>query len=194
MDVPSPLPLLERISEPGEEESFQTPPVTPGDTTSDHTPPPFTSPPLFPSTTVLPTASPLGPDIICPDGYEVYNPQHFPNHAKYGQKIVIDLKESVDPDSITFEHNYVDHQHYVMAVTRQATPPTDPYGWPLQAVEFIGPSIEHVEETDLTPFHNNHTDHNLINISLYNIDDRGLIADVDRLRGFEEEQVNLLEC
>ena len=191
-DTPSPLPLLERISEPEEEKPFQTPPGTPGGTTTDHSPP-FTSPPPFPSVHALPIASPLSMDTICPDGYEVYNPRRFPNHAKYGQKIVIDLEESVDLDLIKFEHNYVDHQHYVMAVTRCTNLPTDPYGWPLQATEFIGPSVEDVDKTDLTSFHTNHADQNLVDIGLYNINNRGLIADVDRLWGFEEEQVNLLE-
>ena len=112
---------------------------------------------------------------------------------KYGQKIIIDQEDIVDPDAIKFEHNYVDHQHYVMAVTRRATPPTDPYGWPLNAAEFVGPSVEHVEETDLTVFGPNHADQDLVDISLYNINDFRLVADVDRFRGYEEEQVNLIE-
>ena len=201
-DAPPLLPLIERISKSEEEGPFQTPPATPGEATNNPSPTPSAhmfglpnnpSPTLSTHMFSLPIASPLGLDVICLDGYEIYNLQRFLNHDKYGQKIIIDLEESVDPDSIRFKHNYVDHQHYVMAVTRRANPPTDPYGWPLQAVEFVGPSVEDIEETDLTPFHTNHADHNLVDISLYNIDDRGLIADVDQLQGFEEEQVHLLE-
>ena len=122
----------------------------------------------------------MHPDTIVPDGYEFYDPLQFPNHDKYGQKIVIDQEDVVDPDAIRFEHNYVDHQHYVMAVTRHATPPTDPYGWPLNTFKFTGPSVEDVEETDLTVFGPNHADHDLIDIGLHNIHDFGLVADVDR--------------
>ena len=135
----------------------------------------------------------MHPDTIVPDGYEFYDPVRFPNHDKYGQRIVIDQEEVVDPDSIKFEHNYVDHQHYIMAVTRRANPPTDPYGWPLNAAEFIGPSVEDIKETDLTVFGPNHADHDLVDIGLYNIHDFGLVADVDRFRGYEEEQVNLID-
>ena len=41
MDAPAPLPLIERISE--EEEPFQTPPASPGETLTDHSPPPTTN-------------------------------------------------------------------------------------------------------------------------------------------------------
>ena len=184
-DAPPPLSLIERIGK--KEEPFQTPPASPGETSPDHSPP--TTNHVF----TFPIPTPLHPDTICPDGYEIYDPQRFPNHDKYGQKIVIDQEEAVDPDAIKFKHNYVDHQHYVMAVTRRATPPTDPYGWPLHAAEFVGPSVEHVEETDLTVFRTNHTEHDLINIGLYNINDFGLVVDVNRFQGYEEEQVQLAE-
>ena len=180
-DAPPSLSLAERIGE--EVESFQTPLVSP-----EHSPPPTTN---FAYTS--PAFTPMHPDTIVPDGYEFYDPIRFPNHDKYGQKIVIDQKDVVDPDAIRFEHNYVDHQHYVMAVTRRATPPPDPYGWPLNAFEFVGPSVEDVKETDLTVFGPNHTDHDLVDIGLYNINDFGLVVDVDRFRGYEEEQVHLIE-
>ena len=109
-DAPPPLSLIECISK--EEEPFQTPPASPGEASPEYSPPPTTN---FVFT--LPTPTPLHPDAICPDGYEIYDPQRFPNHDKYSQKIVIDQEEVVDPDTIKFEHNYVDHQHYVMAVT-----------------------------------------------------------------------------
>ena len=185
-DAPPPLPLIKHISE--EEEPFQTPPASQRGTSPSYSPPPTTN-----YAFTLPIPTPLHPDTICPDGYEIYDPQRFPNHNKYGQKIIIDQEESVDPDAIKFEHNYVDHQHYVMAVTRCATPPIDLYGWPLHAAEFVGPSVEHAEETDLTVFRTNHTEHNIIDIGLYNINNFGLVADVDRFRGYEEEEVQLIE-
>ena len=80
-----------------------------------------------------------------------------------------------------------------MAVTRRASPPTDPYGWPLNAAEFVGPSIEDVEETNLTVFGPNHADRDLVDIGLYNINDFGLVEDIDRFQGYEEEQVNLIK-
>ena len=132
--------------------------------------------------------------VPIPEGYSIYNP-FITNHAMYGHPIHIN-GEQYTLDTIQFDHNYVNHQHYVYAMHCRGDPPMAPYGWPLEAAPYEGPALNPTitNDTDLAPFHANHTDKPLVDIGLYNINDRGLTADINRLQGYEEEHVHLLEC
>ena len=175
MDTPAPLPLADCISEPDEEEVFQTPPPSPGESMLNNSPPGYEE------------------EVPVPEGYSLYNP-FITNHALYSHCIQID-GELYAPDAIRFDHNYVDHQHYVYATHRLGNPPMAPYGWPLEAVTYTGPALNPIvaNNTDLTPFHANHTDRPLVDIGLYNVNDRGLTTDVNKLHGYEEDHIHLLE-
>src|SRR6201996_8791457 len=180
-DAPPPLLLADRISEPGSDDDFRSLPPTSGQNTRVQSPcPGFDYNEPHPDN-----------DIPLLAGYGYYDPL-LENHAKYAQKIQIN-EEHVFLEAIRFEHNYVDHQHYVMGLHRSANPPDTPYGWPLYAAEDYHPARDPivVDDHDLTPLRENHVERDLVDIGLYQLNDRGLITDVDRLRGLEEEHDRL---
>jgi hypothetical protein len=74
-------------------------------------------------------------------GYSHYDKSDF-NHGNHGRCITLQpFGTPLFPFYIKFEHNFTSNQHYIYGLCDNAKPPTTPYGWPLEAVPFIGPSL-----------------------------------------------------
>ena len=71
-----------------------------------------------------------------PARFIMYNRQ-LENHVKYGEKLTFKDGTQAYPHYIWFDHDYVDHRHYVHAHTMNLD--GLPYGWPLTAAPFMGP-------------------------------------------------------
>ncbi|KAF8260025.1 hypothetical protein EI94DRAFT_1812268 [Lactarius quietus] len=129
-----------------------------------------------------------------PPHYDVYD-RRLPNHRRYGQHIHLGEGLRHYPHFIRFSHDYCDHQHYVHALRRDADPNSCAYGWVLEAAPIPDnvPIPATINNDDLSILHPHHSDFDSVNMALYAIDDRGLIADIDRYRGLEETHQVLLE-
>src|SRR6202012_1839951 len=127
-----------------------------------------------------------------PRGYELYNPNLL-NHSKYVSTLHLRPEEDVYPRAVHFQHDYVQHSHYVIGTHPDSIPTNTPYRWMLKATPHPEPSIEGVDETDHSVFRNNHPDYDHVDIGLYGLDDHGLVADVDHHRGLVKEEKDLDE-
>jgi hypothetical protein len=89
------------------------------------------------------------------------------------------------PHHINFEHNFASNQHYIYGLHNDTKPPTTPYGWPLEAVPFIGPSLSPytVNNDAMGIYKSQYLNAHKVDIALYMLDDYGVTADVDHYRG-----------
>ena len=67
-------------------------------------------------------------------------------------------------------------------------------GWDLKAAPFMGPPPQFPDNHDLFPFSFTHDDAHTIDLSLRELDDPGLLADVDCHRGLTAEEATLHLC
>jgi hypothetical protein len=117
--------------------------------------------------------------------YDRYN-KGILNHSLYGRPIHLPDGSHQEPQFIHFVHDFMDHQHHVVATHElgQSDPHhlgDIPYGWDLVAAVLPGASHEDVDNDNLADI----LDEDLVtptNAALYTIDDPGLTADIDRLR------------
>jgi hypothetical protein len=128
--------------------------------------------------------------------YDRYN-EGILNHSLYGRLIHLPDGSYQEPQFIRFAHNFMDHQHHVVATHElgQSDPHhlgDIPYGWDLVAAVLPGASHEDVDDDNLADI----LDEDLTtptNAALYTIDDPGLTADIDRLRHLTRVGETLLE-
>jgi hypothetical protein len=119
------------------------------------------------------------------------------NHSLYGRLIHLPDGSHQEPQFIRFVHDFMDHQHHVVATHElgQSDPHhlgDTPYGWDLTAAVLPGASHEDDDDDNLA----NILDEELTtptNVALYTINDPGLTADVDRLRHLTRVGETLLE-
>ena len=122
-----------------------------------------------------------------PEGFIMYNCQ-LENNIKYGEKLTLEDRAQGYPHYIQFNHDYVDHCHYVHAHHHNLD--SIPYGWPLMATPFMGPHPFPLisSSMNLAPFTHTYPFHREVNITLYAINDHGLIANVNVHQELEEEE------
>jgi hypothetical protein len=128
--------------------------------------------------------------------YDRYN-EEILNHSLYGRPIHLPDGSYQEPQFIRFVHDFMDHQHHVVATHElgQSDPHhlgDIPYGWDLVAAVLPGASHEDVDDDNLADI----LDEDLTtptNAALYTIDDPGLTADIDRLRHLTRVGETLLE-
>ena len=116
-----------------------------------------------------------------PDGYTIYD-HTIANHVNYGAKIRLPDDRQVWPHYIHFDHDFVDHKHYVMGRRDKTSLYTDTVGWTLEAAPFVGPALAYPDNTNLKPFAFAHSSSDAIDLALGALDDPGLLVDVDRHR------------
>ena len=207
-DTPPTLTLAERISDPNpsEPESPQTQEShrsleggAPGPERQEMSPPaPTLSPPPSPTFTELsePCATlvdqALHPEahITPPRDFDIYD-RTIANHVTYGEKIRLPDERWVWPHYIHFDHDLVEHKHYVMARRNETGQHTNTVGWSLKAAPFMGPAPQFPDNQDLSPFSFTHYDSHAIDLSLGELNDPGLLADIDRHRGLIAEEAAL---
>ena len=90
-----------------------------------------------------------------PAGFAMYN-RRLENHVKYGEKLTLENGTQAYPHYIRFDHDYVNHRHYVH--TRNMNLDGIPYGWPLTAAPFMGPRPSPLiaDSMNLAPFTRNY--------------------------------------
>ena len=142
-NVPSPLPLADRLSSP--------PPST-------HTSPITAEELLVPIDTCPPSRAHsepseaevdigmLGRDFTTPAGFSMFD-RTIPNHHWYGQKIDMPDSTSRWPHYIQFIIDTTTHNHYVYATCDDLC--RVKYSWVLEAAPFTGCTLLGVDETNL---------------------------------------------
>jgi hypothetical protein len=207
---PESIPLLDRISlvntntpsPPPRDDYERSLPLPHSDESSDDSddePPALEYPthptlqiPIHPELIDLPSAAITGRT----GEYDRYN-EGILNHSLYGRPIHLPDGSYQEPQFIRFVHDFMDHQHHVVATHElgQSDPHhlgDIPYGWDLVAAVLPGASHEDVDDDNLADI----LDEDLItptNAALYTIDDPGLTADIDRLRHLTRVGETLLE-
>ena len=113
-----------------------------------------------------------------PAGFVMYN-RRLENHVKYGKKLTLKDGTQAYPHYIWFNHDYVDHRHYIHACNMNLD--GIPYRWPLTAAPFMGPHPSPLitDSMNLAPFTRNYPFYQEVDVTLYSIDNHGLIADID---------------
>jgi hypothetical protein len=148
--------------------------------------------PVHPELMDLPSATIMGRT----GEYDRYN-KGILNHSLYGRLIHLPDGSHQEPQVIRFVHDFLDHQHHVVATHElgQSDPHhlgNTPYGWDLEAVVLPGASREDIDDDNLADL----LDEDLTtptNAVLYTVNDPGLTADVDRLRHLTRVGETLLE-
>jgi hypothetical protein len=149
------------------------------------------------STTVLST-HPHSPASTEPCDYEVELAMHsfsfaiphdfvrfdrsIPNHHRYGKKIHMPDRTVCWPQYIRFIFDHDTQQHFVAATCDNLDNGCDQYGWTLEAAPFTGPVIADVDDSELDVLANNGPDKLKVDIALHAVNDKGISADVSRLR------------
>ena len=185
-DAPAPLPLADRLSSP-------PPPLHASPTTNDLPLVPIdTQPPSWaytePSEAKV-DISMIGRDLTTPQGFSMFD-RTIPNHHNYRQKIEMLDATSWWPHYIQFVVNTTTHNHYVYAT--QDDLHQVKYGWVLEAAPFIGCTSPGVNKTDLQILLGSEDQRLGVNIALNTINDKGVMADTDRLRELAMEDVVLI--
>jgi hypothetical protein len=187
-NAPFPLPLTERLdmstpppefpSAPSPSEELHYPPMT----TAGMVTPTFSEESSY-------TTQPER-DAAKPDNYMIYD-RRLENHIKYGEKIHLPTGDYKYPHYIRFNHDYVNHHHHIFTTHKDVE--GMPYGWTLEATPFMGPKPSPLitNSDHLAPFTNAYHFKKEVDITLYAIDDPGLIADVNRHQVLEEEEWQL---
>jgi hypothetical protein len=142
---------------------------------------PDSNPADVPLPSTLP--APMGQQV--PPGYSHYDKSDF-NHGNHGSCITLQpFGTPLFPYYIKFEHNFASNQHYVYGLCDDTKPPTTPYGWPLEAVPFIGPSLSPytVNNDAMGIYNSQYLNACKVDIALYMLNDYGVTADIDHYRG-----------
>jgi hypothetical protein len=133
---------------------------------------------------------------LAPTSYVKYEPGD-PNHDRYVRKISLNppFGEALEPHYVCFDLDFGNHQHYVIGLRDDSTPPLEPYGWSLEAAPFIGPRLPTPlsDNEALGIFDAGYPGAVEVDIALYELRDYGVTADVDRYRGHMLEYEVLLE-
>ena len=110
------------------------------------------------------------------------------NHIKYSEKLTLEDGAQGYPHYIQFNHDYVNHCHYMHACRHNLD--GIPYGWPLTTAPFMGPHPSPLiaDSMNLAPFTCNYPFYLEVDIALYAIDDHSLIANIDMHWELEEEE------
>ena len=122
------------------------------------------------------------------EGFVLYN-WGLANHVCYRRTInPNDGRDPLHPHYLKFNFDYIDYHHYIHA--RRFDDDEVPYSWPLQAAPFKGPCVspEVADVNNHTPFTINYPYAPEVDITLYAIDDMGLIVDVDVHQALSEEE------
>ena len=121
------------------------------------------------------------------EGFIMYN-CWLENHIKYSEKLTLKDGPQGYPHHIWFDHDYIDHHHYIHACQHNLD--SIPYGWPLTTIPFMGPCPSPLiaNSMNLTPFTCTYPFFQEVNIALYTINDHSLITDVDMHQELEEEE------
>jgi transposase InsO family protein len=149
------------------------------------------------STTVLST-HPHSPASTEPCDYEVDLAMHgfsiaiprdfvrfdrsIPNHHRYGKKIHMPDRTVRWPQYIRFVFDHDTQQQFVAATRNNLDNGRDQYGWTLEAVPFTGPAIADVDDSELDILADSGPDKLKVDIALHAVNDKGISADVSRLR------------
>ena len=130
----------------------------------------------------------IGRDLATPAGFSMFD-RTDPNHHRYGQKI--DMLDSTSrwPHYIQFIVDTDSHNHYVYATQDDLC--RAKYGWVLEAAPFTGCTSPGVNENDLQVLLGSEDQRLGADIALNTINDKGVIADTDRLREAAMEDVDL---
>ena len=123
-----------------------------------------------------------------PQGFSMFN-RAIPNHHNYSQKIKMPDSTHRWPHYIQFIVDTTTHNHYVYA-TRDNLHRVK-YGWVLEAAPFIGCTTPNVDETNLQPLLGSEEQRLGVDIALNTINNKGVTADMDRLRELALEDVVL---
>lgn len=128
-----------------------------------------------------------------PEGFAMYNCR-LENHVKYSEKVTLEDRTQGYPHYIQFDHDYVNHHHYVHAHRMNLN--GIPYRWPLTAAPFMGPhpSLLIADSMNLAPFTHNYPFYQEVDIALYFIDDHDLIANVDVHWELEGQERLIAHC
>ena len=189
-DAPVSLPLVDRLSSPS--------------------PPPHSSPTIVDEPLVSIDMRPLsragtepssaevdigmmGCDFSTPQGFSMFK-RTIPNHHNYGQRIEMPDSTHRWPHYIQFVVDTTTHNHYVYATHDNLH--RVKYGWVLEAAPFIGCTIPDVNEANLQPLLGSEEQRLGVDIALNTINDKGVTADMDRLRELALEDMVLTrhEC
>ena len=122
-----------------------------------------------------------------PAGFTMYN-RRLKNHVKYGKKVTLEDGTQGYPHYIQFDHDYVNHHHYVHTCCMNLD--GIPYGWPLTAAPFMGPRPSPLiaDSMNLAPFTSNYPFYREVDIALYSIDNHGLITNISIHQKLEEQE------
>jgi hypothetical protein len=160
------------------------------------------------STTVLST-HPHSPASTEPCDYEVDLAMHgfsiaiprdfihfdrsIPNHHRYGKKIHMPDHTVRWLQYICFVFDHDTQQHFVAATRDNLDNSRDQYGWTLEAAPFTGPAITDVDDSELDILADSGPDKLKVDIALHAVNDRGISADVSRLRHLATQRRALQE-
>jgi hypothetical protein len=160
------------------------------------------------STTVLST-HPHSPASTEPCDYEVNLAMHgfsvaipcdfvrfdhsIPNHYRYGKKIHMPDRTVRWPQYICFVFDHDTQQHFVAATRDNLDNGCDQYGWTLEAAPFIGPAIADVDDSELDILADSGPDKLKVDIALHAVNNKGISADVSRLRHLATQRRALQE-
>ena len=130
----------------------------------------------------------IGRDLATPQGFSMFD-RTIPNHHNYGQKIEMPDSTSRWPHYIQFVVDTTTHNHYVYA-TRDNLHWVK-YGWVLEAAPFMGCTSPGVDEMDLQVLLGLEDQRLGVDIALNTINNKGVMADTDRLRELALENMVL---
>jgi hypothetical protein len=203
--TPSTIPLLKRISDPPHPLTIQERlGIRPGDVDDSGYDVPHPnlkrelyeirgSPVSNPSHTP-PSTSPAPMGLQMPLGYSKYDPLDA-NHGRYVKPIRLNpYNAPVPPHYVKFHHNFGTNQHYVYGLRDDADPPTQPYGWHLEATPFEGPllSPNRVDNEALGVFDLHSPLAREVDAALFSLNDYGVTVDMDWYRGLMLDYETLL--
>ena len=187
-NAPSPLPLADCLSSPS--------PMSHVSPTAEEVPlAPIDTRPLSRAYTEPSEAEVdigmIGHDLATPSGFSMFG-RTIPNHHNYGQKIEMPDATFCWPHYIQFVVDTTTHNHYVYATCDDLQHVK--YGWVLEAAPFTGCTLPGVDETDLQILLGSEDQHLGVDIALNTINDKGVMADTDRLRELAVDDIVLPRC
>ena len=185
-DAPSPLPLADRLSSPSPSTPPPPPAVIDEPLVSIDTRPPSRAG-TEPSSAEVDIGM-MGRDLSTPEGFSMFK-RTIPNHHNYGQKIEMPDGTQRWPHYIQFVVDTTTHNHYVYATRNDLR--RVKYGWVLEVAPFIGCTSPEVDETNLQPLLGSEDQRLGVDIALNTINDKGVTADMDRLRELALEDLVL---
>ncbi|KAF8268056.1 hypothetical protein EI94DRAFT_1800891 [Lactarius quietus] len=113
-----------------------------------------------------------------PHGFMSFDPS-ISNHARYGDKILVEDGTMCWPHYIKFSLNHWDQKHYVITSRKQlGGRHPDPYGWNLEAAPFHEPPPHTPADDNLNVFSNDHPDTTAVDISLFALNNKGVTANL----------------